>query len=410
MVVGQNIARTDAKTRVKSPRTEDVKLPPTELVSELEMTTLYVLDNDMHFNPIISVIEYGGLTVAEWLCGYCVLEECYAGGLIEDCPTLLEVDMSELTQTMQRAGLSQAKTATFVDRITFQAGRRDLYDAPLLRTADGKYFFASALYRGVNIALIIASQIGSQELNVQSKGKDFEQAVLRTFRGAGVRAETFKFTLRETEYECDAAVLWDSRLLIFECKNYGLPTDDPADRLFFWNRQVDAMKQVERIAGDLAANPQIIRKHFGNDAQWDTVHPVVLNASFLSFHRSPKGTYFYDGSALGRFLKEGTLNEFHSVRIDGVRVDQSKEIKRLWKGNKPTADDLLREMKLPSQVEMEKDKYYIARKLLSLSSDSAVMIQETASKPPNFEPLLTEEDRKTLIDKLSKRRRRRGIK
>ena len=45
-----------------------------------------------------------------------------------------------------------------------------------------------------------------------------------------------------------------------------------------------------------------------------------------------------------------------------------REIKRLWKGDHPTPRDLLKEMEHPSQVTMERDKYYIARKLLPLSA------------------------------------------
>ncbi len=406
MGVGRFIAQSDAKTRIKNPRVEQVALSPTGLVSELEMATLYVLDNDMHFNPIKGTTEYRGLTVAEWLRGYCVLEECYAGGATAADPALLEVDVEELSQTLQRAGLTQAKTDTFLGRVTFQSGRRDLYDAPLLRTGDGKCFFVAALYRGVNVPLIIASQIGTLGLNVESKGQGFEDDVLEMFSDAGVPAKTFKFRLRETDYQCDVAVLWDNRLLVIECKNYGLPTDDPADRFYFWKRQADALKQVERIAQDLADNPDIVRKHFGDEAQWQAVHPVVLNASFLSFHRSPKGTYFYDGSALGRFLKEGTLNVIRSVGVDGGRVEHSQKVKHLWKGERPTVDDLLREMKSASQVELEKDEYYIARKLLSISPVIAVLICEASSKPPGFQPLQTEEERKALLSKVSKRHKR----
>ncbi len=320
---------------------------------------------------------------------------------------IIQIDAKEFGATLQRAGLSRAKAETFLERVIFQAGRRDLYDAPLLHTSDGRLFFLAALYRGIDVALIISSQIGSQKLNVDSKGKAFEKAVLKIFADAGLIARTFKFSIGSTQYDCDVAVLWDGHLFIFECKNYGLPTDDPADRLFFCNRQAEAMQQVERIAKDLGEHPEIVRQHFGDDASWDKIHAVVLNASFLSFSKSRKGTFFYDVSALGRFLKEGTLNEIHSVPVDGKRVDVSVEVKRLWKGARPTPLDLLREMKQPSQVTMEQDKYYIARWLLPLSVTSAVMIQEVASKPPDFEPLVTPNEMKRTRAKASRENSRR---
>jgi hypothetical protein len=351
------------------------------------MATLYTLDMVMYFNPIKNQTLFGGLTILEWLRGYCILEESYAGIIPDDSGGIIEIDPSEFKATLQRGGLSSAKASTFLERAIFQAGRRDLYDAPLLRTSDGHLYFLAALYRGIDVALIISSQLGTQKLNVDEKGKAFEKAVLKMFTNAGLVARTFKFKVRDTPYDCDVAVLWDRHLFIFECKNYSLPADDAADRLFFWMRQVEARDQVERIAKDLSDHPEIIRENFGKDAVWSEVHVAVLNASFLWFPRSRSGTFFYDASALGRFLKEGTLNEIHSHPHEGGRVDVSVEVARLWEGERPTPSDLLREMENPGQVTMEREKYYIARKLLPLSFDSAIMFHEAASKPPDFEPL-----------------------
>jgi hypothetical protein len=370
LVVFQNIAHSSAKERIKNPRAEVVALAPKELVSDLEMVTLYMLDLDMHFNPIKNTTTFGGLTILEWLRGYCILEECYAGDSLEASDGIIQIDAAEFRISLERAGLCGSKANTFIERVTFQAGRRDLYDAPLLETNDGQLFFVASLYRGIDVAQIISSQIGSQKLNVDSKGKVFEKRVLKMFADAGLTAKSFKFTIGTTRYDCDVAVLWDGHLFVFECKNYGLPTHDPADRFFFWNRQVEAMEQVERITKDLIKHPEIIKEHFGVNATWKHTHAVVLNASFLSFPKSRKGTFFYDASALGRFLKEGTLNEVQSVPLEDKRVHVMREIKRLWKGDHPTPRDLLKEMEHPSQVTMERDKYYIARKLLPLSATS----------------------------------------
>jgi hypothetical protein len=327
----------------------------------------------------------------EWLRGYSILQYCYGDKSPESSDAIIKIDRGEFEATLRRAGLDEIKAKAFLERVTFQSGRRDLYDAPLLLTSDGEIFFVTALYRGVDIVLIICSQIGSQKLNVDSKGRTFEKAVLKMFQDAGLHAKTFAFTIKAISYDCDVAVLWDQHLFIFECKNYGLPTDDPADRFFFWKKQIEALLQVERIAKDLGEHPDIVRQNFGVDVSWDEVHAVVLNASFLSLPRTPNGIFCYDASALGRFLKEGTLNEIYSLPTEGNRLDVSVELKRLWKEEHPTPHDLLREMENPSQVAMEREKYYLARKLLPLSSTVAMMIQEPSSKPPDFQPLLAPE-------------------
>lgn len=276
--------------------------------------------------------------------------------------------------------------------MTFKSGRRDLYDAPLLVTSDSQLFFFAALYRGVDVAKIIASQIGTEKLNVHSKGKAFEKFVLQLLHKSGLNARSFRYKIGQVGYDCDVALLWEENLFVFECKNYSLPTDDPADRLFFWKRQVEAMQQVERIASDLSGNPDIIRKHFGKDAAWKSVHRVVLNAFCFSLPQSPQGTFFYDASALDRFLNKGTLNQIYSASAQGEK-EGSVVIKRLWQGELPTPGDLLREMREPSQVAMEWQKYYLSRKLLRISETAALAFVTPASKPPDFEPMTDEETR-----------------
>jgi len=388
--VGMEIASSTAKERVKNPRVETVSLAPNELVSESELVTLYMLDNDMHFNATNDKTSLGGLTILEWLRGYSMLEACYAGPPSDSSPAIVPIQPDEFLATLSRGGLTDTQARIFLNRVTFQSGRRDLYDAPLIQTTDGQLFFLASLYHAVNLPLIITSQIGSQQLNVDAKGKTFEKAVLKSLEQADLQAKTFAFTIGTVSYDCDVALLWDGHLFVFECKNYGLPTDDPADRLFFWKRQVDAVLQAERIAKDLGDHPEIVRQHFGPEATWDEIHPVVLNASFLSFRSARPGTYCYDASALGRFLERGTLNEIHSVPIEGARLDFFREVKRLWKRSRPTPEDLLTEMANPSQVSIEREKYYLARRLLRLSPTVALMTETPASKPPDFEPLSPE--------------------
>jgi hypothetical protein len=68
------------------------------------MVTLYILDVDLHFNPMKDSTLFGGLTILEWLRGYCVLEECYAGELSESSDGLLSIDTEAFEMTLQRGG------------------------------------------------------------------------------------------------------------------------------------------------------------------------------------------------------------------------------------------------------------------------------------------------------------------
>jgi len=383
----RNIAKSNAKHRIHNPRKIQAALPPHNFVSELELTTLYVLDNHFYFNPIKNQSNFGGLTILEWVRAYSVLQRWYVTGENGELLDLVKIEERELRETLVRAGLTVEKASTFIQRVTFQLGRRDLYDAPLLRRSDGSTYFFAALYHAVNIALLIASQIGTQKRNVETKGTAFERAILLLFQKAGIPVRSFKFTIDGIVYQCDVAVLWEKCLFIFECKNYGLPNDDPAERFFFWEKQIDAAQQVRRIAQDLNSHPEIVKSQFGPNAMWDSVYPVVLNAFPLSLPKSPAGTFFYDGSALHRFIKTGELSYIPDAPNAAAPQQTSHVVKRLWTGIAPSAADLLREIENPTQVAIQREHYYLARRLLPLSDATALYLLKVASKPPDFEPL-----------------------
>ena len=279
------------------------------------MATLYMLDMDMHFNPIKNSTPFGGLTIVEWLHRYGVLEECYAGGLSAPPDGILEIDAKEFPGTLQRAALSLAKAQTFLERATFQAGRRDLYDAPLLQTCGGRLFVLAALYRGIDVALIVSSQIGSQKLNVDSKGKAFEKAVLKIFADAGLIARTFKLGIGSTNtsvpspsYGTDTCSFSNARTTVFRLTIRQSVFSSGKGR---W-RQCNKLRGLRRTCANI---PRSAASSSEATASWQQIHAVVLNAPFLSFSKNRKGTFSYDVPALGRFLKEGTLNEIHSVPV-----------------------------------------------------------------------------------------------
>jgi hypothetical protein len=116
----QNILRSNAKDRVKNPRISNVELAPKELVSELEMLALYTLDMVMYFNPMKNGTLFGGLTILEWLRGYCILEASYAGTIPDGSDGILEIDAIEFNATLQRGGLTDAKAKKFIERVIFQ--------------------------------------------------------------------------------------------------------------------------------------------------------------------------------------------------------------------------------------------------------------------------------------------------
>ena len=72
----------------------------------------------------------------------------------------------------------------------------------------------------VNITKLVLSTLSSMGKPVQKKGESFEQRVRRFLRDQGLMCERIRFNRAGEEYECDAVLLMDNYLFLFECKNY----------------------------------------------------------------------------------------------------------------------------------------------------------------------------------------------
>lgn len=341
-----------AKLTLLDPRTEKVPFAKNTFVSEEEADTFLSLDAVYNYPVTTSTKQYGGLTLPEWIRAYSVLERWFAKDASGNIRVeLIPIDRSELIDTLVRASLTSDRADLFINSLIFSLDKLDIYDAPLLEDCDGKLYFFAPAYAAVSLPRVILSQIHHQEIQVKGKGELFEAEVLRMFKRAGIKAVGFKYKVGDEIFDCDAAVLWDDQLFIFECKNYSLPVGRASDDFFFVKKLEAAASQVRRIAQQFTDDPSLLRRHLGKNASWTKVHLVVLNAMPVSMASEESGVYFYDASALGKFLREKTIN---------ILVDPSGSFGEttvvathtLWTGNTPTAEDLLAQLNDPIQLKL----------------------------------------------------------
>jgi hypothetical protein len=128
---------------------------------------------------------------------------------------------------LQRAGIAEGQVGLFTEEITFQRGKRDLYDAPLLMGNDGRHYLLAPLLASASIWQIVLSQLGSSGVSFETKGSAFEKSVLRLFQSNQVPAKGFKYVHDGQQFECDVAAFWGKHLFVLECKNGPLPTSRP---------------------------------------------------------------------------------------------------------------------------------------------------------------------------------------
>jgi hypothetical protein len=243
-------------------------IPATTQTVSRRSLSLYLEQSSEH-SSLFAVSEE---TIREWIRAYAVLERCFAR--VE----LVEIDRVKLTEILTRASVPNHKAELFIKALTFSMEKLDIYDAPLLEDEGGGLYFFAPAYAGISFPQVIFSQLSSQGIQVYGKGELFEEDVIRMFRDTGVQVAGFKYWVGEQEFDCDAAVLWDEILFIFECKNYSLPSGRASDDFFFMKKLDEAVEQVKRIDRQLRDDPSILLKHLGANAKWTAVHLVVLNA------------------------------------------------------------------------------------------------------------------------------------
>jgi hypothetical protein len=361
--------------RVQDPTKRQVELLPRGLISIHEAASMLALDMCYGLPLTTDDTEYLGLTLPEWLRGYALLQLCceqqIALTLISDGLCYLELEA--FLKLAERAGMVRERTLLFMKLATFQKNSRDLFDAPLIRTADDRYVVFTSLFAHCAIHEAVTSRINSLLLRVEKKGPGFEKEVRESFDELGAIAKRIEYSNAEGNFECDAAVLWGRELFLVECKAYTLPQTSPSDMFFFCLRQAEAGEQIKRIARHLARDPSIIAKAFGRDIEAVRTTTCVLNLAPFSSPGSGRDVKFYDRGALTKF-SEGVIKAV-VLRPGAKESDPPEEgvIARLWTGEVPTPEDLLRQMDQPFQYLNESKMWGVQQLLVPLSGALAML-------------------------------------
>ncbi len=265
--------------RVHDPTTTHVRLFPKGLISTEEAISALVLDMCYGLQVGTDAGEYFGLTLAEWLRGYCILQFCCIRriALTEIAEGLCYLDLDALVRLAERSGMARERMLRFVEQVTFQKNSRDLFDAPLLQSADGRYVLFPDIQALSAIPEVLTSRINSLLVQVERKGFGFEEEVRQEFAELGSEVKRIIYRNAEGKFECDAAVLWGTDLFLVECKAYTLPRQSGGDLFFFRMKQEQAAEQVRRIDRHLAGDPSILEKAFGHKVEVSRTTLCVLN-------------------------------------------------------------------------------------------------------------------------------------
>ncbi|WPJ97530.1 NERD domain-containing protein [Coraliomargarita algicola] len=346
---------TDAYDKI-SKSTSKVPLAPNGYISRDEILTFLTI-GDLFCYPVESDKEiFNGLSLKHWIRGYAVLKEKL---LKKDESSPLELrtfTTTELTEVLEQYGLSSKQANNFIETLRFSPSRNDLFNTPLLRGSDDAWHFFAPAYVGANLSEIIISLLSANGIQIKSKGKQFEKNTLDLLTEHGLNAKTFNYTLGDEQFECDAVFIWNEKLFVVECKNYGLSGMNTISSYYFSLKMKDARKQVQRISRQLNENSEIVKRHLGENAKWSETVSIVLNAMPWSVGKVD-GTYFYDSSALRKFFNEGHVSFEMPIRLNDKVVVKRRHKVSLWAGEEPTSHDFLHQLNNPIQVEALKGEW-----------------------------------------------------
>ena len=307
----------------------------------------------MIFRSVFDITrDLAGLTLAQWLRGYSVIRKLASAHLAAEATTegVTIVQESDILSSLVSHGLPEDKAKIFFDHICFKQDSSDVFDAPLLRCEGDRLCFVVVGAAFLHIPFTIMSQLSSLGCNMTWKGNPFEESVVKLFRDHGVAASGIRRTIDGSQIQIDCVALWDDVLFVIEDKNYSLPGDNAQQEYWFLHDQADAASQVQRKVEAVEAHPELVWDALGDRVTWKRIVPIVLNGTLFSLTGDIDGVHFFDSSALRRFLEDGFLT-LSAERGGGDGPTPIRPgLTRLWSGERPNAEDLIRQLERPAQV------------------------------------------------------------
>ncbi len=372
---------TDRSVGIDGP----AKLPPDDLVSPEEGHAGVSLSEILGYSIVDDMERPGGLRLLEWVRGYAILKELgqerahreKASG--DDFAVVFSE--AELLNIFERCGLERIVAARFIERTLLHKSSRDMFDCPLVRLQDGHVLLFGPAVIDVNIPLAVLSNLSNRSEELSRKGKAFEAHIRDVFRRNNVEVFAFKATRDGQQFEYDAVVVWGNYIFVFECKNRTLSGNDPAQAYYFDLEVHGQAKQAARLANALAQYPDIVEKEIGVQHVGKKVIPCVLHSLPYSRLDPIDGVYFTDASTLTRFLQQEYFRVKVRHQIGKATLLHRTALKKFWKGDKPTADDLMRELTKPFPLELSMEHLELTGFEFAVSSSEEVKTIELTRTP-----------------------------
>lgn len=288
---------------------------------------------------------YHGLRLSEWIRGYFSIQ--YIAKNIKATNSNSILSESDICSFLIKSGIPKDKCNLFINIITFSRNSKDLYDSPLIKLEDGRYYVCYNACLNTSISNIILSRFSSLETDASEKGFAFEDEVRKTVSKYVGNCEHFKFKRGLEEYEYDAVFILDSRLFVLECKNRSLSWYNPVKTFRNKKSLFEYAEQLTRLTDALIKYPEVIQEYFSVDVLNYEIVPVLMNGTTFSWADKIAGVYVTDFSSFSRLLASSEIN----IVASSLKGQEKKGSKyKQWKGDRLCSDDIIKQLKNPIQL------------------------------------------------------------
>lgn len=351
----------------------EVDLLPNQSVSLHELHGATALSQLLSGDITEDQSEYAGLTLAEWVRGYSVLQDVAQKALQLREPDRLTIRFSniELVELLQRLGLHGGKAQVFIGHATYRKASRDMFDQPLIKLQDGGILLLAISAATSSLPTIILSTLGMLEVNLDGRGKRFEKSMIALLDKQGIKAKNIVCDREGETYDYDVAFVWGDYLFLFECKSRGLSGGDPARAYFFSLGIRKAIKQVKRLAEGLKRYPDILSTYMPEAVGKEVVHCVVNSLPYATFTENDV-LHFADEGGIARFFQQSEIGPRGFSREAGL--SDINPVVFLWDGDKPTPEDFLRHLRTPIQLVIAVSHLKLMPFQISVGEDEALQV------------------------------------
>lgn len=315
---------------------------------------------------IIDVQFRNGLKVKEYIRAWFILEviaeQQYSSKkelLLQEKQTyepshLLVMTQDEIISLLMNEGsISESSARRALELFDFWLTNQDIFNSPFFLTQTNKYLILSSVFLFVNPTRSALRLLAYEDIDMGFKGISSEDYIEKIFNAMGFTClKRYNYRDNEGNAEIDLIAHKENVFIVSECKNI-LPKESVYDsyrakRLLNDEASKQALRgyqfvkhNLEEICRGLSIEPFKENKPI--------IQPVIITNIFNFTGLTFNGVPVCDFSAIGKFA---TSKYVFRMREGKDKLEASPYIE-LYKGDKPTAKEVLEQIKNPFQIKYQ---------------------------------------------------------